>query len=198
MEPERQEEIARHLEEILVDGERFVVDSGGGHVHVEALEETRFPPLSEEKPDLYGHLAAVSEILSDAGSNFVLFPMMTVAAICLAIHMKWIDTFLGVDVDKVRSIWVYATVLTACFFLCGQIALWIEQFVYRRYRADLIRAIREAGFSRWYLLARISQDEDLSNIVDKLKTDWRKWSDSGFEDQGPIPKQRSKPPTGGE
>ena len=182
MEQERQQEIARSLEGILVEGEKFVVDCGGGRIDVQGIEEAIFRPLAEEKPELYGHLVAVSEILSDAGSNFVLFPMMTVAAICLTIHMKWIDTILGVDVDKVRSIWVYAIALTACFFVCGQIALWVEALVYRRYRADLIRAIREAGLSRWHLLARISKDEDMSNIVDKLKTDWREWSDSGFED----------------
>ncbi len=183
MEQKRKEEIARHLKEVelLVDGETVVVDCQEGEVHVREIDEAQSAPLSEEYPELYGHLAAVSEILSDAGSNFVLFPMLTVAVICLAIHMQWIDTLLGIDIEKMRSYWVYAVALSVCFFVCGQIALWVEQLVYRRYRADMIRAIGEAGLSRWRVLARISQDKDLSNIVDKLKTDWRRWSESGFE-----------------
>ncbi|MHB8902753.1 MAG: hypothetical protein ACYC6Y_28670 [Thermoguttaceae bacterium] len=180
MEQKRKDEIGRALEDVLLEGERIVADREGGLVRVHSIEEAGFRPLAEEKPELYGHLAAVSEILSDAGSNFVLFPMITVATICLAIHMRWIDTILGIEVDKLRSIWFYALVLAACFFFCGQVALWVEAFVYRRYRTDVVRAIREAGFSRWYLLARISQDKDLSNIVDKLKTGWREWSETGF------------------
>ena len=181
MEQERQEEIARTLEDILVEGERFVVDRHQEGVDVQPIEDARLKPLSDEQPDLYGHLLAVSEILSDAGSNFVLFPMMTVAVVCLCIHMRWIDTIAGIDVDKLQSFWVYGIALGICFFVTGQIALWVEAFAYRRYRDELIRHIRETGFTRWHLLARISQDEDLSNVADKLKTDWRAWSASGFD-----------------
>lgn len=181
MEQERQEEIARTLEKILIDGEQFVVDSRDGSVEVQPIENAKLRPLADEQPELYGHLLAVSEILSDAGSNFVLVPMMSVAVICLTIHMEWIDTLLGVDIEEVRSFWVYALALGICFFVSGQIALWVEAFAYRRYREALIRHIREAGFTRWHLLSRISQDEDLENVADKLKTDWREWSPSGFD-----------------
>lgn len=181
MEEERQEQIARKLGEMLVHGERFVADCHGGEVEVKPLEGAEFRPLKEEDPELYGHLLAVSEILSDAGSNFVLFPMMTVAVICLTIHMGWIDTLGGIDVTKLQSYWVYGIALGVCFYVCGQIALWVEAFAYRRYRDELIRHVRESGFTRWHLLARISEDEDLSNVTDKLKTDWREWSNSGFD-----------------
>ena len=107
--------------------------------------------------------------------------MMTVAVICLTIHMGWIDTIGGVDIVRVQSYWVYGVALGICFFVCGQIALWVEAFAYRRYRDELIRHIRESGFTRWHLLARISDDEDLSNVAEKLKTDWRGWSSSGFD-----------------
>ncbi len=181
MDQDRQQKITKSLEGLLTEGEQLVVDCHEGHIDVQPIEEAKLRPLSEEKPELYGHLLAVSEILSDAGSNFVLVFMMTMAAICLSIHMEWIETILGVDIHKVQSLLVYVVVLTGSFFLSGHIALQIEGSAYRRYRADLIRAIREAGFSRWHLLARISQDEDLSNVVDKLKTDWREWSNSGFD-----------------
>ena len=181
MEQKRQEEIALTLEGFLVDGERFVVDCHEDGVDVQPIEESRLKPLADEKPELYGHLLAVSEILSDAGSNFVLFPMMTVAVVCLIIHMQWVDTLIGIDIEELRNFWVYAVALGVCFFVCGQVALWVEGLAYRRYRDELIRHIREEGLSRWYLLARISADEDLSNVVDKLKTDWREWSSSGFD-----------------
>lgn len=181
MDQQRQHEVAQKLEEILDEGDRFVVERHRGQVDVQPIDEARLPPLSEEKPELYGHLVAVSEILSDAGSNFILVPMVTVAIVCLIVHMRWINTLLGIDIEVIRNVWVYAASLTACFFLSAQIALWIEGFAYRRYRDDLIRAIREAGFSRWHLLARISGDEELSNVADKLKTDWRRWTDSGFD-----------------
>jgi len=181
MEQDRQEEIAESLEGLLVDGERFVVDCHDGRVDLQSIEEANLKPLAEEKPELYGHLLAVSEALSDAGSSFVLFAMITVAGICLAIHMDWIDTFLNVDVQKIQSPWVYAFVLIACFFASGQIALWIEASAYRRHRGEVIRAVRDAGLTRWHLLARISQDEDLSNLVEKLKTDSRPWGDSRFD-----------------
>ena len=181
MDQQRHHEVVQKLAEILDEGDRFVVECRGGQVDVQPIDGARLPPLSEEKPELYGHLAAVSEILSDAGSNFILIPMVTLAIICLIVHMRWINTLLGIDIEAIRSVWVYATVLTVCFFLSGQIALWIEGFAYRRYRDDLIRRIREAGLSRWLLLARISGDEELSNVADKLKTDWRRWTDSGFD-----------------
>lgn len=181
MEQQRQQEIARVLDEILDDGERFAVDCHDGCVDVQPIEEANLRPLSEEKPELYGRLLAVSEILSDAGSNFVLFAMITVAGICLTIYMNWTDTILGIDVERLQSFWVYAFALTACFFLSGHVALWIEASTYRRHRNDLIQAIRVAGLTRWYLLARISQDEDLSNIVEKLKTDSSGWGESRFD-----------------
>ena len=93
----------------------------------------------------------------------------------------WIDTFLNVDVGKIQSPWVYAFVLIASFFASGQIALWIEASAYRRHRGEVIRAVRDAGLTRWHLLARISQDEDLSNLVEKLKTDSRPWGNSRFD-----------------
>jgi len=181
MEAERQEEIGRKLDGFLADGERFVAECHDARVDVQPIEDTKLRPLSDEDPELYGHLAAVSEILSDAGSNFVLFPMMTVAIVCLIIQMKWIDTIGGIDIEEVRSFWVYGIALGVCFFLSGHVALWVEGLAYRRYRDELVRHIRDAGFTRWHLLARISQDEDLSNIADKLKTDWREWSESGFD-----------------
>ena len=119
MEQERQEEIARTLENILVDGEQFVVDSHDGSVEVQPIENAKLRPLADEQPELYGHLLAVSEILSDAGSNFVLVPMMSVAIVCLTIHMEWIDTLLGLDIEEVRSFWVYAIALGTCFFRVG-------------------------------------------------------------------------------
>lgn len=180
MDQDRQQEIAQSLKEFLVEGERLVVDCHDGRVDIQPIEEANLKPLAEEKPELYGHLLAVSETLSDAGSSFVLFAMMTVAAICLAVYMNWIDTFLSIDVQKFQSFWVYAFALVTSFFASGQIALWIEASAYRRHRDELIRAVREAGLTRWHLLARISQDEDLSNLVEKLKTDSRGWKDSRF------------------
>ena len=63
----------------------------------------------------------------------------------------------------------------------GQIAVWMEAASYRRQRSSLVEVIRRAGLTRWQVLARISQDEDLSNLAEKLKTDSRSWDEVGFD-----------------
>jgi hypothetical protein len=180
MDDARRRQIANVLEQTLVDGERVVVGRQDGVVDVEPIEEANLRSLAEEKPELYGHMLAINENLSDAGSSMVVFPMLGVAGICLMIHMSWIDTFLGIEIEKLRSFWVYLFAVVAGFFLFGQIAVWLEAAAYSRQRGSLVEAVGRAGLNRWQLLARIAQDDDLSNVAEKLKTDSRSWGDEGM------------------
>jgi len=172
---EQRQAIAESLDGIVADGERFVVDCHDGRIEVQEIEDADLRPLAEEKPELYGHLLAVSEVLSDAGASLVVFSMLLVAAICLTVHMQWIDTFLRVDIEHLRSIWVYGFALAASFFVVGQIAVWVEAAAYRRHREELIQSIHRAGIGRWHLLARIAEDEQLENVADHMKKDARPW-----------------------
>jgi len=53
----------------------------------------------------------------------------------------------------------------------------MERRVYARRRGELMRTIRQAGFTARTLLARIAKQEDLKDVADKLKTD-ADWSES--------------------
>lgn len=166
---DREQEIADALAGLLDDGERWVVACRNGRIDVRPAEAASLKPFSEEQPDLYGYLLSVNEVLSDAGTSFVVTSMFVAAAVCLAIHMEWIDTLLRIEIERLQSVWVYSFALAATFFGSGHVALWIEAMAYRRHRGDLLLAIRQSGFTLNRLLARIAGDEELGKVAERLK-----------------------------
>ena len=174
---ERANGIAAALEGVLEEGDAFLVRRTPERIEVTRPEPEESPPLDEAHPELYGHLLQVSEELSDAGCNLVWMGLAAVAGICLAIHMQWLDNVLGIDVERLRSLWVYGFAIVVTFFLCGYFAEQMEQRVYARRRGELMRTIREAGFTARTLLARIAKREDLKDVADQLKTD-AQWPES--------------------
>ncbi len=168
---EREQDIADALAGVLDEGERWLVACRSGRIDVRPAEAASLKPFSEEQPDLYGYLLAVNEVLSEAGTGFVMTSMFVVAAICLAVHMEWIDRLLRIEIERLQSVWVYAFALAATFFGSGQVALWIESMAYRRHREELLRAIRSSGFTLKRLLARIAGDGQLGKVAERLKTE---------------------------
>jgi len=174
---ERRSRIAAALEGVLEKGDAFLVRRAGDRIDVTRRNPGESPPLDEAHPELYGHLLQVSEELSDAGSNLVWMGVAAVAGICLAIHMQWLNSVLGIDAERLRSLWVYGFVMVVAFFFFGFVSEQMERRIYARRRGELMRTIRQAGFTARTLLARIAKQEDLKNVADKLKTD-AEWSES--------------------
>ena len=174
---DRASRIAAALNGILETGDEFLVRRTAERIEVARPEPEESPPLDKAHPELYGHLLQVSEELSDAGCNLILMGVAAVAGICLAIHMQWLDSVLGIDAERLRSLWVYGFAMVVAFFFSGFVSEQMERRVYARRRGELMRTIRQAGFTARTLLARIAKQEDLKDVAGKLKTD-ADWSES--------------------
>lgn len=170
-ENDRTARIAAALEGILETGDAFLVRRAADRIEVTRPEPEEPPPLDKAHPELYGHLLQVSEELSDAGSSLVWIGLAAVAGICLAIHMQWLDSVLGIDAQRLRSFWVYGFAMVVGLLSFGSLSGVMERRVYAQRRAGLMASIRQAGFTPRTLLARIEKDEDLDDVATKLKTD---------------------------
>ena len=157
---EREQDIADQLAGVLDEGERWLVACRGGRIDVRPAEAASLKPFSEEQPELYGYLLAVNEVLSDAGTGFVMTSMFVAAAICLAIHMEWIDRLLRIEIERLQSVW--SRVRPGATFFVPDGWPGIEAIAYRRHRNDLL-----ARCPRLHerLLARIAGDDQLGKVA---------------------------------
>ena len=165
------EAAARVLEKVLQDGDDFFVRKDDGGVEILTPEEIEPVELADEHPELFGHLLEVNQELSDTGSKMTVFGLLAAVVLCVAVHLQWIDSVLGIDAGRVRSFWAYALFVGASFMFLGQIVLIRESRVYRRQRSELLEHIRRAGLTRRTVLAKIHDDPQLATVADKLKSD---------------------------
>ncbi|NQU26550.1 MAG: hypothetical protein HQ567_35145 [Candidatus Nealsonbacteria bacterium] len=168
---DRMEQIVEALEPHLREGDQFVVCRTDQQVRVDRFDENETPPLEEVHPEFYGHLLEINEELSNTGGNVFSGGLLAVVSLCVAVHMQWIDSLAQLDLEKVRSFWVYALAVGVTFWLTGMLTSAMKATVYNRRRADLLSTMRQTGLSRRTVLARIVDDENLSDVTNRLKTD---------------------------
>lgn len=178
-----QEDRARHvaaaLDGILEPGDEYLVRRIGDQIEVVRAEDKGAGSLAATYPELYGRLLQLNQELDSAGNGLIGILLVGVIGLCVATHMQWLDRWLQIDLQSLRSFWVYGAALVGALLLGGYLAIVKQWYLYRRRRYPLLECIHSAGFFRRTLLARIEKDKSLKEVAGQLRADRR---DDPFEE----------------
>jgi hypothetical protein len=128
-------------------------------------------PLAREHPRLYGILLSVNQRVDDAGSNAIWIFGLAAVGLCVAIHLRWLEPVLGVEMDSVRSGGVYTLIILVAIFIGGSYIGWLERRAYAAHREEIRQALRGTDLDRYTLLAAIETDDSLEDVRPLIKKD---------------------------
>ena len=140
-------------------------------------ESTRVS-LRDSDEELYGLLLLANQKVSNVGTMLVWVLGIVGLLICVAIHMRWVPTLLGIPVDELRGFGVYTLIMLLVFTLFYWVTSVQERQIYGRMRPELLARLRDQQMSVQVLLARIADDDDLEDIRDQLMDDASIWPTS--------------------
>jgi hypothetical protein len=127
--------------------------------------------LREEHEELYGILLLANQKIKDVGTTLIWVLGVGVLAFCVAIHLRWFDTVLGISVEEVRSVWVYVLLAVCAFVLFFVYTQAREKVLYRSFKPAILSYLRDKDISIYSMVARIEGDSSLSDIAEKLMED---------------------------
>jgi len=161
--------IAEALTGVMRDGQRCLIQCSDGDITVDS--KVPAAEIKQKHADLYGQLLTANEAISDAGGWVGIVMFFTAAVFCLAIHMAWFNSVLGVPVERLQSFWLYLLVLAVVVIVSGGLVSVREQQAYRRHRQEVLRAIADAGSTKNAILTAINDDPALKSIAEWRKKD---------------------------
>lgn len=144
---------------------RVVWESGELTVVPGEGEEARLP----DDPDFHGQLLSLNERISDAGSLLALFGLGGTLFVILAIAFDAFPNVTG-SLDILRAWWFYVVAAVAGLALTTSLTSLRERAVFRRAASELDDGLERHGLSRYALLSIINDDDDLSSLVEMLKS----------------------------
>ena len=127
--------------------------------------------FKEDNKELYGLLMSVNERVTNVGSNLIWILGVAVFALCVTIHMRWVDTIFGIPIDRVRGFSVYILMFLVAFVIITLFSQIRENMVYQAAKPYILRKMQESGLSAETLIAEISEDQDLKEIREKIMGD---------------------------
>jgi len=128
-------------------------------------------PLKETHKELYGMLLVINQRIKNVGTSLIWFLGVAVLALCVAIHMRWIENVFGIPAERLRGFGVYALLVVVAFVLFALSTQFREQQIYRAAKPDILRSLKDNGISTERLLAEIADDGRLEAIREKLMDD---------------------------
>ena len=127
--------------------------------------------LKETNKDLYGTLMLENQRLENVGTSLIWIVGVIVLASCVTIHMRWIDSLMGVPIDKLRGFGVYTLAFLVVFLIYVIITNIRENLIYKSIKPQIFQKLQENKISIEELLAEIAEDEALENIKEKIMDD---------------------------
>jgi hypothetical protein len=127
--------------------------------------------FKKSNKDLYGLLLSTNQKIDDVGMIPFCLGILWAVLLCLTIHMRWVDSFMGIRVETVRSIWVYLAIALFAFIVSFAIALVRQKSVYEEHRPEIVARLERDHMSVDTLLAEIADDRALSLVREKLAGD---------------------------
>jgi len=163
------QEIADALSGVLADGQSCFVQCKDNVVTVDAPDA--LAQFWQDHTELYGYLLSLNEAIRGAVGYFYSFMFVITALACLAVHLAWVDDFLGMPVAKLQSWWLYLVVAVVMFVIACTVGESRYRGNYLRYRRGVMQAIDDAGLTKNSVLAMIHGDDSLARVADQLKSD---------------------------
>ncbi|MSQ96696.1 MAG: hypothetical protein EXR98_19380 [Gemmataceae bacterium] len=168
---ERLESVQRRAEnfrELLKDGEEVTIAFLDGDVHVEESYRSKFERLH---PKLYGRLLSIEAQMSAGWSPYVA-ALLLAGSFIFGLQLSWWTPLLGETACDLLNLWWFFLVLPVVLsFLATHVCAGWGAHVYRRHRAELLQLIAAAELDRDLLLVMLKGEEDLENVVYRLKLD---------------------------
>ena len=127
--------------------------------------------LKDEHKDLHGMLMVVNHQLNDLGAALALNLLFGGLAFCVALHKRWIDNVLGINLDHLRGVGVYFLIAIAVLIIFGAITKMRERKIYQAAKEEILEYLIRHQISSDALLADIAFDDHLSEIRNKLLED---------------------------
>ncbi len=128
--------------------------------------------LQDHQPRLYGRLIEIAADIEDCGGGRVVFGyLMLLLLIFAGISLEWYKSVPGFTELELGSVWIYGVVLVAVAAAYVLNVQALQRRSYRRYRQGLKRLAREAGMSRYEILAAAVGDVELKAVLYELKRD---------------------------
>ncbi|MDJ0974429.1 MAG: hypothetical protein QNJ98_08230 [Planctomycetota bacterium] len=125
--------------------------------------------LVYEDKAFYGMLLTINERVSNAGTTLALFGLGLSAFVILSIAFNWFPDLTG-GLDDLRAWWFYVMAGLAGLVFTGWLTGFRERAAFRETERDLEDGLDRLGLTRYALLAIINDDEELSSLVEMLKS----------------------------
>lgn len=164
--------VTKALEDVLEEGEGFLVRRVDDRVLVSPSDEFLPARLRRTHPAAYGRLAIVNEKLSNVGDHLLGWAFIIGAALCIAHQLGAFDGMLGAETaEMLRSGWIYVLAVAALMVVTQKLARLLRSAAYGQEREAVLAAIQEAGTSREEFLADLQGDEGVETLVGHVKRD---------------------------
>jgi hypothetical protein len=168
---ERMERIQRRAEnfrELLRDGDEVTIAYQDGEVRVEESFRSKFERAHAK---LFGRMLSI-EAQMDAGLFPYFAALVLSGVVILGLSLHWWDAVLTETVSSAMDAWWFYTVLPLTLLYLARLGCgrW-EAFIYRRNRVGLMDLIAAERLDRDVLLVMLREEDDLRNVVHKLKLD---------------------------
>lgn len=165
---ERVRRFGENLRDTLQDGDEFLLQFVDGEVRIGV---SRFSRLRAGHPRLYGRLMSLEAQL-EGGCAAYAFAAGAGAAFVFGLQVGWWEGLIGqAAVDKLSSWWAYLVLAVALFVLVSLYYDWMDKWVYRRARPELLELLREEGLDRDILLTMLDGETGLDKATRQLKLD---------------------------
>lgn len=140
----------------------------------EATFRSMFAPdhaLKQDHPELYGRLLIANEKVENVGTLSIWLMLAFVLGACVTIQMAWIDTVLGVPVQRLQGWGVYALIAVVSFVIYCIYTHFAEKAAFRNVRQPIIQYLNSYNLSVPWLIAQIENDSSVSDVAEQLKSD---------------------------
>ncbi|HZZ80824.1 MAG TPA: hypothetical protein VFE62_20140 [Gemmataceae bacterium] len=165
---ERIQRRAENFRELLRDGDEVTIAFSEGEVHVAESYRSQF---ERKHAKLFGRMLSI-EAQMETGLSPYFAALVLTGIILFGLSIGWWDGVLGETVSSALNSWWFYIVLPPALLYLGRVCCirW-ENFVYRRNRRELVDLIAAEKLDRDVLLVMLRDEDDLGNIVYKLKLD---------------------------
>ncbi|MFZ2873708.1 MAG: hypothetical protein WAZ94_04415 [Phycisphaerales bacterium] len=106
-------------------------------------------------PALIKDLVQVDRKVRHAGAGWIAMIFLVGIGLCVAIYLRWITGFLGLNLEHVRGGWLYFGILAAAYVAAMPVGLVCSHRAFRRLRPQLVDRLAMDGWTLETLLPAI-------------------------------------------
>lgn len=115
-------------------------------------------------PALIKDLEQVDLRIRHAGAGWIAVVFLLAIALCVAIYLRWITSFLSLNVEHLRGAWLYLGIFAAAYVAAMPVGLVCSHRAFGRLRPQLVDRLAKDGWTLETLLPAIGGLRILKNL----------------------------------